>query len=125
MRGSGAQEVERHAPGGPTVHRGHERAEVSTHGDVPGETPHESACEGYLTPAGGAQLAADPACGALQRDGSASPGRGHLTVDTLREEVIGRGDRHGESVSAFGSHGTPTREQLGFVGRLRPGADAA
>src|SRR5439155_17450315 len=88
------------------------------------EASDESTREGHLFLAGGAEFAADAACSGFQRDASASPIHTELTVDTLGEEVVSRGDRYGESLSAFRSKSTPPDEYLGLVGRLRSGAAA-
>src|SRR2546430_1862420 len=115
-------QVQGNAPRGPTVDGSHEGTEVAANGDVPCEASHESTCEGHLFLAGRAEFAADAACSGFQRDASARPIHTELTVDTLGEEVVSRGDRYGESLSAFRSKSAPPDEDLGLVGRLRTGA---
>src|SRR5690348_13211412 len=54
----------------------------------------------------------------LKRQPPAGPVYRDLAIDTLRQEVVSRGDRNREPIAAFGTYRSPAREQFGFVGRL-------
>src|SRR5690242_12199309 len=64
------------------------------------------------------ELATHAPPGTLKRQPPAGPVYRDLAIDTLRQEVVSRGERNREPIAAFGTYGSPAREQFRFVGRL-------